>query len=112
MTTENSNKITIRYKEKDYEIEKKKDEQKIKPKGSKNTDKEIVVKDYEEGGFLTSHKCKCSENGSNFEVIDIKWGAKKHITIWGSSSILLLLLGLGAWWYLKKEPQDKEKEEI
>jgi len=71
VTTDNS-KIIIKYKEKEYEIENKKDEQKVKPKGGADTDKEITVKDYEEGGFFASHKCKCSEDGTNFEVIDIK----------------------------------------
>ncbi|CAI2161399.1 10329_t:CDS:2 [Funneliformis geosporum] len=44
---------------KDYEIDKKKEKQKVKPKG-KDDGKEITVKDYEEGGFFSSHKCSLS----------------------------------------------------
>lgn len=43
-----SNKVTIKYNDKEYEIEKKTDEQKIKPKGDDNGT-EITVKNYQEG---------------------------------------------------------------
>jgi len=108
MTTEN--KLEVKYKKKAYEIKAEKGEQKVKPKDGKDTDKEITVKDYEEGGFFASHKCKCSEDGTNFELIDIKWGAKKHITIWGLSSVLLVGIGLTVWYFLFKN-KDKEVEE-
>jgi hypothetical protein len=93
MTKSEDTKITIKFKEKEYEIEKDKKEQKIKPKGEA-TGTEITVKNYEEGGFLTSYKCECSEDGTTFEKIDIKWGAKKHLTIWGSGLIILASIGM------------------
>lgn len=76
MTKPGSNKVTINYKEKEYEIEKKVEEQKIKPKGvlTASMDDEITVKNYKEGSW--SHTCEC-----NGEKIVIKWGKGKHITI-------------------------------
>jgi len=51
MTKQDNNKITIKYKGKEYEIEKKKEEQKVNPKGVSiaSTDSEITVKNYNEG---------------------------------------------------------------
>lgn len=40
-------KITIKYQQKEYQIEKIETEQKVKPKD--NTDQEIIVKNYQEG---------------------------------------------------------------
>lgn len=111
MSKKSDNRITINYKEKEYEIENKKDEQKVKPKNGKDTDKEITVKDYEEGGFFTSHKCKCSEDGTNFETIDIKWGAKKHITIWGGGSIGLALVAFIIYYFGFRPKKETELPE-
>jgi hypothetical protein len=102
MSTEN-NKITIKYKDKKYEIEKKKDEQKVKPKGGKDTDEEITVKNYEEGKW--NHTCEC-----NGEKISVKWGKGKHITIWGSLSVCLVLGIVGAWLFLRKKKDDSKEE--
>ena len=106
--TKDNNKVTIKYKDKEYEIEKTEDEQKdIKPKGGKDVDKGITVKNYEKGGFFTSHSCECSEDGTNFEKIKIKWGAKKHITIWGGGSVLLIGAFLTIYWsFFKKKKRD------
>ena len=105
-----NNKLEITYKDKKYLIEPKKEVQTVKPKGEKDTDPEITVRNYEEGGFFTSHKCECSENGTNFEKIDIKWGVKKHITIWGIILIALIVLGL-AGYFCFRETNESEKEE-
>jgi hypothetical protein len=42
-------KLTIKFKNKEYEIEKKEGEQKVKPKSAKADDKEITVKNYKDG---------------------------------------------------------------
>lgn len=112
MTTE---KITIKYNEKEYEIEKKAEEQKVRPKGvvfasgDEETDanKGITVKNYEDGGFFTSKKCECSKDGTTFEKVEIEWGKKKHITIWGGGSVILVFLGLVAYYcfFNKKEKE-------
>lgn len=107
VTTDNS-KIIIKFKEKEYEIENKKDEQKVKPKGGKDTDKEITVKNYEEGSW--NHTCECSEDGTKFDKINVKWGKGKHITIWGGGSVIMIVAGLLAWYFLFKN-KDKEEEE-
>lgn len=109
MTKQDSNKTTIKYKGKEYEIEKKKEEQRVKPKGevsiaSTGDKNEIIVKNYNEG-FWT-HSCEC-----NGERIDIKWGKGRHITIWGGSSTLLAS-GLAIWyfgfWTKKKRMQENK----
>ncbi|MCE8163388.1 MAG: hypothetical protein I3274_04180 [Candidatus Moeniiplasma glomeromycotorum] len=98
------NKITIKYKEKEYEIEKKKDEQKVKPKGETNGT-EIIVKNYEESAW--NHTCEC-----NGEKIEIKWGKGKHITIWGGTAILIVAIIVGSYfWICKKKPEKPEMEE-
>jgi len=48
MTKDNS-KVTIKFKQKEYEIEKKPAEQRLKPKNGKDTDKEITIKNYKDG---------------------------------------------------------------
>ncbi|KLL02542.1 MAG: hypothetical protein MRERC_1c156 [Mycoplasmataceae bacterium RC_NB112A] len=83
-----SNKITIKFDGKEYEIEKTDKEQKVKPKNTKTEDKEITVKNYQAGKW--NHTCQCSKDGSNFEKVDVKWGSGKHVTIWGGSSITLI----------------------
>jgi hypothetical protein len=112
MSSEDSDKtITIKYKEKEYEIKKTKDEQKdIKPKGSKDADKGISVKNYEEGSW--NHTCECSEDGTNFEKITVKWGTVRHFTTWGGGSAFLLgVLFLIYRYFLSNSDQKQEQVE-
>lgn len=96
-----SNKITIKYKEKEYEIEKKKDEQKVKPKNGKTTDKEITVKNYEEGSW--NHTCECDG-----EKITIKWGIARHAATWGGGSVGLILVGWIVYYFgFRKKPEEE-----
>jgi len=47
--TKDNPKVTIKFKNKEYEIEKKAAEQRLKPKSAKADDKEITIKNYKDG---------------------------------------------------------------
>jgi len=79
--------VVIKYRGKEYGIQKIKEEQRVRPLGEENdkSQEEITVKDYEVGRWNVT----VNVNG---ETIIVGWGPIKHLTAWGSIISLLVIV--------------------
>jgi len=102
--------VEFKYKGKRYRIWKTKEEQRVIPVGEvynndeESQKKEIIVKDYNEKGWNAT----VNVNG---ETIIVGWGLIKHLTIWGSIVLLLIIIACYFIYRLRKS-QKNEWEKI
>lgn len=95
-----TDKVTIKYNDKEYEIDNNKDEQKVKPKGEANGT-EITVKDYNQGFW--NHTAEIDS-----KKVVLKWGAGKHSITWGGGGAVIVAIALGAYYYITSNNEDKK----
>lgn len=94
--------VEVKYKGKRYRFWKIKEEQKVRPIGEENDpSQEIAVKDFE----VRSWNVTVNING---EETIIGWGPIKHLTIWGSIVLVILI----TYFIIRYRSVKKEKELI
>ena len=96
--------VEIKYNNNKYSIKNIKDEQKVKPKDGKETDKEITVKDYEESTW-GDHSAEIDGN-----KVVIRWGTGKRVGIYGILPIIVV--GILAFVYFWFKSSKKEETKI
>jgi uncharacterized membrane protein YfhO len=95
-------KKTIIYKvdKSEYEIEIKKEEQKVKAKSGEG--KDITVKDVESGFLKTTAKIDDKE-------VRLKWNYGFHLCLWIPIGLAVLF---GLWFFLRKKKNKHEEEAL